>query len=149
MRHSQDNQDTMAEAPAPARRSRKRMAFAIGVPVALAGIVVASAASLGGITGGTLGADTDVVASCDTNGVTVGYVNSYDATDGRYETTAVNATAIDVACDTKPIKVTLKDGAGASLGEATGTVATNAATLNFAAGIDSEAVEGIAIIIAD
>lgn len=125
------------------------MALAIGIPAALAGIAVASAASLGGITGGTLGADTDVVASCDTDGVAVGYVSSYDATDGRYETTGVDVTSIDASCDTKPIKVTLKDGLGASLGEATGVVATNAASLTFGSGIDSEAVEGIAIIIAD
>lgn len=125
------------------------MALAIGIPAALAGIAVASAASLGGITGGTLGADTDVVASCNTDGVTVGYVSSYDATDGRYETTGVDVTAIDPSCDAKPIKVTLKDGAGVSLGEATGVVATDAASLTFATGIDSEAVEGIAIIIAD
>src|SRR5207342_968809 len=76
------------------RKRRRRIAAAIIAGAATLGVVGASAASLGGITSNSLGADTAVVGSCDLDGVTLAYTNSYDATLGRYQTTAVNVTGI-------------------------------------------------------
>lgn len=126
---------------------RKRALFAIVAGVSAFGIVGASAASLGGITGTSLGADVGVVASCDTDGVAVSYVNSYDPTSGSYQTTAVNVTSINAACNGLAIDLTLKDAADASLGTGSSTVAAGSATITLGTAADSSAVTGIAVII--
>ena len=76
------------------------------------GAVFASAASLGGITSGNVGADDASVVSCDTDGVTTSYATSWDATDDRYEVTSVTVTNINNACDGKTLSVSLLDSAG-------------------------------------
>jgi hypothetical protein len=133
-----------------ARKRRIRIGAAIIAGAATLGVVGASAASLGGITSSSLGADTAVVGSCDTDGVTVTYGNTYDATLGRYQTTTVNVAGIAAACAGKALTVTLKDNTGASLGS--GTVAsiggTTAAVGLTAPGANANAVTGIAVVIA-
>ncbi len=91
------------------RKRRRRIVAAIIAGAATLGVVGASAASLGGITSNSLGADTAVVGSCDTDGVTLAYTNAYDATLGRYQTTSVNVTGINAACAGKTLSLTLKD----------------------------------------
>ena len=88
--------------------------------------VFAMAASLGGITSDSLGADSAAVATCDSDGVATSYTTAYDAGDGRYEVTAVVVTGIDNACDGKSIAVTLTTTAGASVGSGSTTVPTDA-----------------------
>ncbi len=126
---------------------RKRALFAIVAGVSAFGIVGASAASLGGITGTSLGADVGVVASCDTDGVSVSYVNGYNPTTGTYQTTAVNVSSINAACNGMAIDLTLKDATDASLGNGASTVAAGAATITLSTAADSSAVTGIAVII--
>ncbi len=126
---------------------RKRMIFAVVCGVSAFGIVGASAASLGGITGTGLGADVGVVASCDTDGVAVDFVNGYDPTTGTYRTTAVNVTAINAACNGDAISLTLKDAADASLGGGSSTVAGGTATITLGTAASSSAVTGVAIVI--
>jgi hypothetical protein len=132
------------------RKRRRRIAAAIIAGAATLGVVGASAASLGGITSNSLGADTAVVGSCDTDGVTLAYTNSYDATLGRYQTTSVNVTGIAVGCAGKTLSLTLKDSLGNSLGG--GTVAsiagTSAAVALTAPGANANAVVGAAVVIA-
>ena len=72
--------------------------LALPAAVAAMGLATASAASLGGITSSSYGADVGVVSSCDTDGVTVAFTNSYDASLGRYQTTAVTVSGIAAAC---------------------------------------------------
>ncbi len=130
-------------------RSRRRgMIGAIGAGVLAIGVVGASAASLGGITSNTLGADVTTVASCDTDGVTLNpFTNSYDTTLARYETSGVTIAGIASGCNGKSLKITLKDSAGASLGEATATVAGTSQAVTFAPTVNANLVVGAAVVI--
>lgn len=130
-----------------ANKTRKRKIGALVAGLATVGVVGASAASLGGVTSNALGADVGVVASCDTDGVTLAFTNAYDATSGVYRTTGVNVTGINAACNTKAINLTLKDNAGASIGSGSGTVAAGAATVSISPTASANAVVGAAVII--
>ena len=99
----------------------KRTLIAVTAGLAVFGSVFAMAASLGGITGSTVGADNTTVASCDTDGVTTSYATSWDATDKRYEVTTVTVAAVSDVCDGKSLSVSLTDTTGAQIG--TGTLA--------------------------
>jgi hypothetical protein len=93
----------------------KRKTLAIVAAVAAFAAVSASATTLGGLTGASLGADTKVVASCDTvGGVSVGYTTVYNNTAGvkQYTVTSVKLGNLDAGCDLKAAEVTLSDGAG-------------------------------------
>lgn len=142
------------EYPQPARQRaqaapRKRVGFAIAAGITAFGFAGASAASLGGITSPTLGADVGVIGSCDTDGVTLAYTNAYDGTLGRYQTSTVTVTGIAAACATKSLSLTLKDAAGASLGS--GSVAsisgTSATVTLTTPGANANAVTGAAVVI--
>ena len=126
---------------------RGRIAIAVVVPACLLGLSAAAAATLGGITSPSLGADVVTVASCDTDGVTLAYTNSYDSSVGRYQTTAVAVSSINSACNTKAISLTLKDSAGASLASGSSTVAAGAATITFGTSANASSVVGAAVII--
>jgi hypothetical protein len=77
---------------------RKATVIAGGLGVLAFGGVIASAATLGTISNASLGAGVQVVASCDTNGVTVAYQTTFDATLGKYKVTSVDVSGIDAAC---------------------------------------------------
>ena len=123
---------------------RKRVAIAV-IGASALGIGVASAATLGGLTSSSLGANETVVAACDSDGVTIAYTNAYDAATGKYRTTSATIGGMAAACTGKNLSVTLKDGTGASL--ATASVAVTGATqaVNVAAAAD--AVSGAAVVI--
>ncbi len=63
-----------------------------------AALVSASAASLGGLNSETLGAESDVVAGCDTNGILVEYATNYNETTQDYEVTGVRLFGVNDAC---------------------------------------------------
>lgn len=128
-------------------KNGKRKAAAIIAELSTIGIAGASAASLGGVTSNSLGADVGVVASCDTDGVTLGYTNSYDPTSGAYKTTTVAVSSINAACNGKAISLTLKDSAGVSLGSGSGSVAAGAASLTLSPTASAAAVVGAAVVI--
>lgn len=130
-------------------RRRRRIAVAVIAGVGTFGMIGASAASLGGITGSSLGADAAVIGSCDTDGVTLAYTNSYDATLGRYQTTGVTVTGIAAACAGKSLALTLKDTAGAALGSGTvaSIVGTSASITLTAPGANANSVAGAAVVI--
>ena len=110
------------------------------------GAVMAMAATLGGVTPDTLGAEDSPVASCDTNGVATSYPSAWDATDKRYEVTAVTVEGVDDACDGLTVKVTLTDSANDALSEGTLTIPTSGAvdhTVTLAAGVSTEAVQNV------
>jgi hypothetical protein len=131
----------------PDRKRRRRIAAAIIAGAATLGVVGASAATLGPITSGSLGASTGVVGSCDTDGVTLAYTTSYNPASGGYATTTVNVTSINAACNGKTLTLTLKDSGNASLGSGSAAVAAGAATVAVAA--DAAAVTGAAVVIAN
>ena len=118
------------------------------VPAVLIAVAGASAASLGGITSPSLGADTGTVSSCDTDGVTLAYTNTYDSTLGRYQTTVVAESGINTACSTKTLSITLKDSSNVSLGSGSATVSGGAASVTLSgSGANAAAVTGAAVII--
>ena len=99
----------------------------------LAGLIVfgttfAFAATLGGVTSGSVGANAAVVAACDSNGVTTSYASAWDAADKRYEVATVTVSGVADSCDGATLKVTLKDSAGAQIAEATDVLPTSVAT---------------------
>ena len=132
-----------------APKRRKRIAASVIAGIAALGVVGASAASLGGITSNGLGADTAVVGSCDTDGVTLAYTNAYDATLGRYQTTSVVVSGIAAACAGKSLSLTLKDSGGVSLGAGTvaSIVGTSATVSLGAPGANANAVVNAAAVI--
>jgi hypothetical protein len=125
--------------------AKRRHVLAGVAALATFGAVVGSAATLGGITSASLGADASVVAGCDPNGITVSYTTSFSA--GAYAVSGVTLGGVDAACNGKNVRVTLADAADVSLGEASSTVGGPA--LTFAPAVDAAAVENVAVVIAD
>jgi hypothetical protein len=123
---------------------RRRILAAVAAGAAFTG-VLASAASLGGITAQSLGADVTTVASCDPNGVTLAYTTAYSG--GVYKVTGVTVAGIAAGCNTFGIKVTLGDASNTSLGEATGVVGGTSVVLAFGTPISANPVTNAAVII--
>jgi hypothetical protein len=131
---------------------RKRLTIGLVAATAVFGIVFASAASLGGITAQSLGADDSVVASCDTDGVSTAYVTVYTAAGtAGYKVDSVTVSGINNACDGKAIKVTLTGAADAELETITTTVPSDAGAtsmaVDFANSTLAESVAGVHVII--
>lgn len=130
----------------------KRNVIAAIVAVVVFGGTFAFAASLGGVTTGSIGDSATVVASCDTNGVTTAFgAPAWDPAGKRYGVSTMSVTSINAACDTDAIKVTLTDSTGAQVGEGTGTVgtpSTGTADISFASPVQASVVTGIEVVIA-
>lgn len=140
---------TTSDSTRPATNRRRRIAIAVIAGVGTFGFVGASAASLGGITGSSLGTDAAIIGSCDTNGVTLAYTNTYDATLGRYQTIGVTVNGIAATCAGKAMSVTVKDSTGASLGSGTvpSITGTSGSITLTAPGANAAAIVGAAVII--
>jgi hypothetical protein len=137
-------------------RTRKAAVLIGGIGILGVTAVLASAASLGTISQGSLGSGIQVVASCDTDGVTVSYTNAYDPTSGHYKVSSVTIGGINTACVTKNLAITLKDsasGAGNSVGTGSGvvtvTLLTPTQTFAITGNTDAALVLGAAVVIAD
>lgn len=126
----------------------KKKIVAVVAGLGAFGALTASAASLGGLTSSTLGADQTVVASCDTDGIALAYGNTYDAATNAYRTTSVTMSGVNPACGTRSFRLTLSD-ATASLSETTGTVtlASGSQTITLASSVDARSVTRAALII--
>jgi hypothetical protein len=128
-------------------RNSRRAVIASVVGLAATGGILASAAALS-VNANTLGAGTSVIASCDTDGVTVSYTSAYNAAAGAYRTTAAVISGIAAACDAKSIDVTVSGAGGASLANGTGTIAAGGThTVTFASAVDPALITGAAIVI--
>ncbi|WP_019146405.1 hypothetical protein [Aeromicrobium massiliense] len=99
---------------------KKPLALALAAGITAAGAVLSSAATLGGLGGPDLGADTDTVASCDTDGVSVDYTTTYDTTAGQYVVSGLTLQGVAAACAGQDAEVTLA-GASGTLGSGTRT----------------------------
>jgi hypothetical protein len=110
--------------------SKKLTAVALGVMVFA--MVSASAAGLGGTTTGAMGAEADIVAACDTTGVTVDFTTAWDGTAGEFVVTDVVLTDLgDTAaneCDGQSATVSVS-AAGTEIGSGAVTVSGASATV--------------------
>lgn len=124
---------------------RKKLA-AIVLAVLAFSMIAASAASLGGITTAQMGAETDVVAGCDPDGIIVDFTVAFSG--GEYKTSTVDITEIDSPnCDGQDIAVTLVDGSGATLGSASASLGAGQTSYSAAISASASAVAGIAVVI--
>jgi|688.fasta_scaffold183170_2 hypothetical protein len=114
------------------------------------GVIVASAASLGGVRSDQFGADAAVVAACDSDGVDVEYTNTYDADAQEYIVEAVLVKDVALGCTNLELKLTLIDAADVSLWIGTATVLGGTVTLDVptASAIGSADIHKVAILIA-
>lgn len=99
---------------------RKTIIIKLLVGATVFSVVLATAASLGTVTDGKVGAGSTTVSSCETDGVSTSYATAWDATDDRYEVTSVTVGAITAGnCTGKVVKVALLDSTDAVIGEGT------------------------------
>lgn len=113
------------------------------------GLSGAAAASLGGLSGGSLGADDQIVASCDTDGISSSYTTAYNATSQDYRVTGVNFTGVNAACNAKAASVTLRNGT-TNLGTTNAssiTVASGAFSVALGTPVSASAVNGLSVVI--
>jgi hypothetical protein len=100
-----------------------------------------------------LGAGSNSVGSCDTNGVDTSYANTWDAVDKRYEVTSVTVNNIADACDGKNLKAALTDSSNVLLGDGTVVVPTGAGTTatvsSLSANPAASAVSNVHVVIGD
>lgn len=127
----------------------KTLLLGLGAGASAFAAVTASAATLGTITSDQLGANTAVVAPCDTDGLTVSYTTAYDAAlnGGVYEVVTAVIGGLDNACNGQSIKIALTNAGGTSQGTGSGTVASNAATLTLTGDTQVTAVTRAVIVI--
>ncbi|HSB85767.1 MAG TPA: hypothetical protein VLD86_05630 [Ilumatobacteraceae bacterium] len=128
---------------------QKKVIVAVLGGVLSMGVVGASAATLGGLTGGGLGADDQIVAACDADGITVGYTTAYGAAAQTYQVTGVNFTGVNAACNGKTASVSLRNGA-TNLGTtsvASITVAASAFSITLGSPVTASSVNGLSLII--
>lgn len=136
---------TQKDTPMASSR-RKSAAIALAV-VGIAGLSLASAATLN-INASALGAGTEVVASCDADGVKVGFTTVY-ATAG-YQANAITVSGIDaVTCLNQQIRVTVADGSTVVLADATDVIGAGETSLTFPfTAYDAEGIDSVSIVIA-
>jgi hypothetical protein len=128
---------------------KNRVATAALVGLVGAGLFGASAATLGTLTSGGLGAGDQVVAACDIDGIAIGYTTSYNATAQTYQVTAVNFTTVNAACNGKAASVSLRNGT-TNLGTtnvASITVAASAFSVTLGAAVTASSVNGLSLVI--
>ncbi|HYD10221.1 MAG TPA: hypothetical protein VEA78_08965 [Acidimicrobiales bacterium] len=125
----------------------KRILAALVIGAAVSGGVFASATTLGGLNGQSLGANNATVTACDTNGVTSAYTTTYSSTSKKYDATGVTVGDIAAACVGKTLKFSLVNTAGTSLYEGTKTVAGTSEAFTVPAGTPAENVDNIAVTI--
>ena len=139
--------------------SKKRIALMLVAGGATLGVVGASAASLGGITTPSLGAENSAVTACDTDGVTIAFAPAYDnaVATGYYTAGTVTVSGMNAACTGKKMEIRLKDTASGLDTVAASTVAGGVAIAGASQGfavsspspIDAKAVNGISLTIHD
>jgi hypothetical protein len=125
----------------------KRTLIAIAAGIAVTGGVFASAASLGGVESTSLGSSATVVASCDTDGVTLDYTTAYDSASGTYLVDTVTVDGISDTCKGESIEVSLKNADGKDTTTTTRTTVTGKRQSIEVAGFAGESVDSAAVLI--
>lgn len=119
------------------------------IGLSVAGIVGASAATLGTLTSTGLGSANSVVAACDGNGIAIAYTTGYNATAQEYQVSAVNFTGVDASCTLKAASVSLRNGT-TNLGTtnvASITVTGFAFSITLASPVAAASVDGVSLVI--
>lgn len=133
-----------------AQNVRRAVIAVLAAVLAGGGVLVASAATLGGIDTDQFGADAAVVAACDDNGVDVEYTNTYDATAQEYIVEEVIVKDLATGCLGLEMKLTLIDAVDLTLW--IGTVAVTGASVTIdvptTPAVGSADVHKVAILIA-
>jgi hypothetical protein len=89
----------------------RRLVTALFIAALVATVVFAAAATLGGISGTSLGAGSATVAACDGNGFTV----TYSVSGGNVTAVTVSGIA-DPGCEGGQLSLTLTNSGGTSIG---------------------------------
>lgn len=115
--------------------------------VAVGGLVMASAATIGDVASDDLGAEVAVVASCDSDGVTTSFTTAYfPDVPGHYEVTDVVVGGIAPGCDGQDIFVAVTGAGGAELGSGGSVVSgpsTSVPVTPVAVSVDAQLVTGV------
>jgi hypothetical protein len=128
----------------------KRTMIAVIAGLLVFGGTFAFAATLGGVNVKNVGASTEVVASCDQDGVDAAFgTPTWDATDQQYEVSSVTISGIDANCSGQNVDVALSDDSGTLLDEENATVGGTSQALTLATPVSAEAVSKIAVVIAE
>lgn len=98
-------------------RKRRGGFIGLGLAAGLLAFGAANAASLGGIKAQSLGANTQVIASCDRDGITSRFDPVYNPEVAGYVANVAVVEGIDEACNGLLIQVTLADAKGGTLGQ--------------------------------
>jgi hypothetical protein len=137
--------ETAKETSKGRKQMKKKLMIGLIAGSAVFAAVFGAAASLGNITDQSLGANSQTVSSCDSDGVSTGYTVSYDATLG-YKVDGVTVSGIAAGCIGKKLNVTLVTGAtSTSLTQA--TIAGASETLTVSGGPAATDVDGIHVAI--
>jgi hypothetical protein len=120
--------------------------LAVLAGVGVAGLVGAAAASLD-LTTSSLGADAQVVASCDTDGIDVNWITGYNATAQRFDLEDIELSGVAAACDGLDLEIVITDAADLSIATFSGSATSTVTTAALSTPVDAELVEGIAVVI--
>lgn len=123
-----------------------KLVLALGAGVVATGAVAASAATLGTLTPQSLGTSTAAVSGCQSGSLVV---NWGAPTYGTNTYTIAGATlgGINTTCDNKSYKMTIANGAGTSLAEATGNTGTAGSVATTFSAINSADVGNVTVTI--
>jgi len=131
---------------------RKVVAVALGV-LGVAGLSLASAATLNVNAGSNIQAGVDTVAACQGATAVAATFGAPTLTSGAYKTTSVTLSGIVTACAGKSLKVAFLDGANTSVESsvitlpAAGSPTLAAQVVTVGAGMDSAALSKVAVTI--
>jgi len=128
----------------------KRLVIAAAAGIVAAGAVTASAASLGGVSDNSAGADSAAVATCDSDGIDVDYTMVYSPSSEAYNINTVELDEVNGACEGLTYYLTISGTGGTALADDSGTVAlaSNSMSIDVSAqNADAEAVVNVAIAI--
>lgn len=110
----------------------------------------AGAASLGGFASQNVGSDVDVIAACDTDGVSNLWALDNAVVPGQMSITSFNLMNVNAGCDGGAYEFAVYDAAGAVLGSATGTLSLTAGStgpVTLSVPVDANAAASSAITI--
>mgnify|MGYP001032261456 CR=1 FL=1 len=124
--------------------ARKRYAQILAALAAVGLFIAAHAAGLGGMQSAELGADVDIVQSCDTDGLDVRVHPVFDGQ--QMVTTQVSVDGIAAACVGQDLTISLSDGAGIATSGAA-TITGTPVTVTLDAPIAVESIENVAAVI--
>ena len=118
----------------------------VGLSVAATGLL-ASAATIG-LTGVSLGANTDSVASCD-SAVNVAWDTEYSAAMSGYRVSSVTISNILAACEDATLEITLAEADGDSLASPTPITvgATGTETFTIGGTVSAELLANVAVLL--